>query len=274
MAEISFLNRALKKVDERPNENGRERRLELRKQQLEEAKKELASVLPIEGEEGKNVIKLRIELLELCLADPTFEERYRCLDMEVLRWRTKSGLPRLVIFSQNNPLFSISAHFSNWEDRNKFNWSLESFPKAIKDNYEDIRQKIKEMCDDNVRTAETKGRNWEWDIELKNRFTGVVPQETREKIAAAMKDFSVQIPHVKQESYGFLGFRERDVTTFTTDSNIFLIAEAGIWDIKKEMHVKPDPIVVGYKAGCLWVIDSFNETPLEEYVRREFARRK
>ena len=54
-------------------------------------------------------------------------------------------------------------------------------------------------------------------------------------------------------------------------TDIFLIAEVEEWTVNKEIVPHPDPLVVGYMGGCLWLICSFEETPLEKYVRQEFA---
>lgn len=252
-----------------PAPDTRNQRIELRKSQLAKEKLELASILPVEGREAKEVMKQRVELLERTVQDPTFEERYPYLSMEVLRWRNKQGLPKLACFSLADPVFSIGASWiyvraTEW----RFEGSIQQLPRAVAKMYDDVANQFWDEYQKDLMKEPNLGTG-KWQKSIASRFNGIIPQWVREKIHQAAPDFSVSIPRVEIERVGF--FRKREVVKTDIVTHIFLIAEVDAWVERKEVIPHPDPLVVGYKAGCLWLICSFDETPHEEYVRREFS---
>jgi len=249
---------------------GREGRLRLRVQQLKDAEKDLETVLPVEGESAREVIEQRIELLNYVIANPTFEEQYPCVSLEVLKWRDKQGYPKLAIFSLGSDTFRISADYAIYCPGDKewqFNF-LEGYPAPIIAQYKDLQNVFVQEFQKNAGKGRDRVR--EWNRVLKASFTGVIPQPIRDKIKEIEPIFSEQKVRTEIEWYGFLGFRSREVSVpYTTGPHIFLIAEVSQWST--ETKIKKDPLVVGYKAGKLWLISSFDETPLEAYVTAEFA---
>lgn len=265
------LKKALGLVEKCPEANTRDERLELRERQLEEARVELASVLPVEGIAGRKAIQDRIELLEHTIRFPFFEETYPCLSMEILAWRNEQGFPKLVPFLLSNPVFSITLAYDLFrENRIQLEGSIQNLPQAM-NSYGDITGRlVRELEGDLARYRKENDMNAsKWRKSISTRFSGVIPQWVREKIFQSASHFSVST--TSQTITGWLsGWLRRDRISTRTTTNIFLIAEADKWTIDKEVHVMQDPLVVGYKAGCLWLICSFDETKLEEYVRREF----
>lgn len=82
------------------------------------------------------------------------------------------------------------------------------------------------------------------EISITATFTGVIPQSTKDKITEASSEFKEQI---------------------------FVLAEVEAWKLNEVVIPQRDPLVVGYAEENLWLIDQFDLTPLEEYVKREFA---
>ena len=80
-------------------------------------------------------------------------------------------------------------------------------------------------------------------------LNAVIPKQTKARIQAAKRDF-------QRRSWGTL-----------TAENIFILMEVHEWQLDNVSLLHPDPLVVGYKHGSLWLIDHFDETPLEEYIK-------
>jgi len=265
--QVLSLQKARESVQVCPSVDTRLQRTELRKRQLAATQTELTSVLPVEGTAVSVMIRRRIELLERVIEDPTFEERYPCLDIEVLGWRDGQGFPKLVPFSLTDPLFSLEADYKNsrrpeW----KLRGSVAGLPRPMVSMYNDIFERFREEL------LESREYNWVklWSKSITSRFSGVIPQWVRDNIKEASADFSVSPPRGEIAKGGWLRIK-REVTKTVVATNIFLIAEVDKWVVNKEVVLRPDPLVVGYKAGCLWFICSFDETPLEKYVRMEFT---
>jgi hypothetical protein len=88
---------------------------------------------------------------------------------------------------------------------------------------------------------------------LTYRFRGAIPDETRAKIRSVHRSFEqvYLLAETTPESWRL----ERVGKSFRQQVR-------DLWD---------DPLVVGYAAGTLWLIDSFDPTPLEQYVASEFT---
>ena len=72
------------------------------------------------------------------------------------------------------------------------------------------------------------------------RYTGVIPKDTKRRIAEARDRFG---------------------------DNIFLLAETGSWTVVPE-----DPLVVGFDGDSLWLIDKFDTVSIEALIATEFTR--
>ncbi len=76
-------------------------------------------------------------------------------------------------------------------------------------------------------------------IGLRSEFVGIIPTETKEKTLEAEHYFD----------------------------NINLVAEEKHW---QQFEIKADPLVVGIKGGRSYLIDHFDCTPIENFVKSEF----
>lgn len=266
---VLSIQRAKESVQPCPTEDARLQRVNLRTQQLAHTRTELASILPVEGTTGREAVQQRIELLELVIKNPAFEERYPYLSMEVLGWRNEQGLPKLVPFSLTDPLFSIEASY-NWIRGSGKEWqiggSIQNLPQPMARLCGDVAKRFQNEFREDLRNNRSL-RTGSWSKSITAQFSGIIPQWVREKIQQCAADFSVSTPRVEIGKVGWL--RKREVTKIDVATNIFLIAEVDKWTSK--LVLRPDPLVVGYRAGCLWFICSFDETPLENYVRMEFT---
>lgn len=81
-------------------------------------------------------------------------------------------------------------------------------------------------------------------VTLTARWSGVIPLEVKEQIEAVRGEFQ----------------------------EIFVWAEVPEWKLNVEvMPRQSDPLVVGFDGRESWLIAAFDLTPVEEYIRREFA---
>lgn len=167
---------------------------------------------------------------------------------EVLTWRTGSKehipTPTFALTSLADPdtIFECrgSYHGSGTERR----WFHESFsarpsiPDPFTRHYMDVIEAMRARSD-------AKKSN----ITLNTSYNGVIPDATRKKILTAKENFD----------------------------EIFLLREVSEWGVVTKKVKKPprpallDPIVVGFDAATFWIIDTFDTTTLEQYVREEFA---
>jgi hypothetical protein len=81
--------------------------------------------------------------------------------------------------------------------------------------------------------------------------------EVRPKIKEALELFKLQTNHGQ------------------VIDHVYLMAEVKHWDTSVEIKPRPprvwlDPLVVGWDGLDLWLITSFDMTPLERYVTKEF----
>jgi hypothetical protein len=170
-----------------------------------------------------------------------------CLSLEPLAWRDKSGRPRLVLFGLDSPNFVLAvnckANERIWGLYVYKNVSNPKLPPALQKQYQDVFARLR------------KEGGPRHTITLSTKFTSVIPTTTKTKIVAAQKRFS----------------------------QIFLLAEAQDWTVKKSRvrpkpqpkptptaNLDPDPLVVGWDGSNLWLIDQFDLTTVEQYVKAEF----
>lgn len=93
----------------------------------------------------------------------------------------------------------------------------------------------------------------DWDhynrVTLTYAYTGVIPTDIREIIQ-----------------------HEKNVDRF---EHLALVCEVGKWETRWEPSPPReylDPILVGCRAGALWILGAFDPTPVEQYVLDEFSK--
>ncbi len=177
------------------------------------------------------------------------EIRLKVLSLEVFGWRRKKdGLPSLAIFGLDSPVCKFSAarrqRYNDWGvSRGTANSFVTTpiLPKPLRVYYDDIAKLLQRRRSSGQRLASAT---------ISVRFAGVIPPATREKIRKSLPVFD----------------------------QVFILAEAPDWKAtQRRRRVKPvpmpigDPLVVGYKAGQLFLIDTFDTTPVENYIAQEFT---
>lgn len=165
---------------------------------------------------------------------------YPILSAEPLTWRDDQGFPKLVILPiDSDGQVQITARRNSW--------SYE--PIGIGSGhgeFDGIGLDIIGPCYDSVGEVLKKQAPYDGVVFIKTNLNGLLmPKKTREKISAARAHFGRQI---------------------------FLIAEAPQpWEINVIVPPKPDPLVVGYDNGLLFLIDTFNMTRIERVAAAEFT---
>lgn len=214
-----------------------------------ELKRRSEVLMPVEAAAGElihtRMLELQEESTRAVIADKT---GFKILSKEVLTWRqdytyrpkekfrqVTLRIPRLALIGTewNSPMLSIATSNGRYSG-GTVQWlpvELQPYYANVSNELQWLQQRIKR------------------EPVLSFSYTGVIPDETREKIQEASK-----IP----------SFR----------SNIYLLCDAPAEQWKLDttpIPQPPDPIVVGFAGGSLWVIDVFDPTPIEQYVSLEFS---
>lgn len=221
------------------------------KAEVDALEKRSVSLLGVEQVQA-DVIQDRIAELKQDLLASLFIESERqpppLLSPEILTWRHPKRIkgvpvPRLAPISIDSPCCRFSA------SRLTFVRTLgyaDNVPGPLSDYYADIQEGLAR------RVARLRTRA----VELSWRFEGVIPDEIRERIVEHVDDFG--------------------------EGEIILVADAPLetWRFRErraELEARParllDPLVVGLKAGRLWLLDAFDPTPIERYAADEFSER-
>lgn len=121
---------------------------------------------------------------------------------------------------------------------NSEGWIHPKLPRKIQRLYADVVIKLQSMEREQM-SARTRRSHDDYEYEIEVRFAGVLPSETRERIQSHRCLF--------EETY--------------------LLAEVARWNVS----IKRDPLVLGYRRGKFSLFDSFDVTPLEDYIKAEFT---
>lgn len=236
-------------------------------------KKAIKSVLPIE-EVAKQVLKNKLDELKKLRRNLLYPK----LSIEPFSWRNKQGFPTFALFEIGNKEFMIS------EDA-----IPESIPYPVRKSFDDVLLKLKKihypksslwmrvvfrvicllgiiflgvidgiyhiMADDcsipwyvhlGVFVLGVLGVNYtdpEKVLTITSHYTGVIPDSVRKKIENVKSDFK----------------------------SIHILTEVPEWKIEKISNPITDPLVIGFADNSLFLIDSFDTTRIEDYVKDEFA---
>lgn len=221
----------------------RQERLEENRVNLSEVKQMLADSLPIE-QGYRAELQAQIILLEFLVLHPDFEESYSRISPDMLSVRDADGLPKLMPFTLDKPEVVII---------------IDSWP-GVRVSSLSKNSELEEYFFDLKKLAEN-GRDIVYTCEVKNF---VIPSATKQKIQTAKNSGHFSLYKHKSES-GILWWKKPTTTTTVGRQNIFMIAEVSDW---QKQSVESDPFIVGYVAGCLWLIDHFDLTPLEKSFLR------
>lgn len=163
-----------------------------------------------------------------------------CMSFQPLRWRTDEGWPKIMLFSLDAPtaFFRVRGTKNSWN--HSIDWDNDmapSLPIVVERCYRDVFPLLTERAKKEKKTAV-----------LSATLNGIIPQETREKIAEAKKNFE----------------------------QLFVAAEVKKWNLEYKTVPTPrprnyDPLVLGWDGTNLWIIDHFDLTPTERYIKDEFS---
>ncbi len=160
-------------------------------------------------------------------------ERYQILEINPLTVRDKDGFPALVIWKLDSPDFEIEFRHSSETDHLSV-LSPKKLPEELAKCFNDLAKLLKSKVNSSYGGRTT----------ISCKFTGLIPRDVKGKI---------------EEARSFFG------------DDIFIIGEPGPWKIDVVNNPKPDPLVVGFRDGALWLIDKFDITPLEQMLLDGFA---
>jgi len=155
----------------------------------------------------------------------------------------KLSLPKFAIYSLNSPICSFKMSIS-YRDKKK---SLEIVEfKVTSPNLPSFLEKsiLKSLHLTGKDVVYEYGGNSisTTDFEFKSIFKGIIPEVIKKSIGSARRSFGKEI---------------------------YVIAEADNWKSKKVPS--DDPLIIGVKGKNCYLIEAFETTPMEEYVRREFS---
>ncbi len=158
------------------------------------------------------------------------------------------SLPKFAIYSLSSPYCQLTVELSyrGWSDKNRYEGRL-CVVNFDKDNLElpdCLSGPFESSIQVNIRY--NSGNHFcKSAYNFTSVFMGIIPNKTRDRLKLV------------QDMFG---------------KDVYIIAEADNWDAQK-VPLK-DPLVVGVKGDTCFLIDSFDTTPLEEYVKENFSSRK
>lgn len=174
------------------------------------------------------------------------KERFSCLsrfgqfpqlDLSSLSLRDEHGWPRVALIGLDSPKvqFAVIGTYGNLNQ-----WSRRfqpTLPKPLRDCYMDVMEALRKLAIEKKQSAF-----------LATEYVGLIPESTRQKIITAKESFD----------------------------EVFILAEVEDWDLSFETVPKPrprkvDPLIVGFDGKNLWVVDHFDLTPVEQYIKDEFC---
>lgn len=162
--------------------------------------------------------------------------QYPQIDLDFLRMRDNQGWPRFVAVSLRKTKMRFMVEVSSRSTT------------KTKCNAPRLMLYFGDVCKRMAKVASKRCGPTLWDrcrVTLASRFTGLIPTTARQRIQELPKGL-----------------------------DIYLIAEAGEWEINTTTlaPIDRDPLIVAHHAnGGAYLIDSFDTTPVEEMVRREFT---
>lgn len=228
------------------------------KEQIRRCRVALDRLLPVEVQARANLLSL-IGRLQLQRG----YKNYPRVSLEPFRWRNKQGYPKLALFGiKGNGVFSISARTI-------------LLPGPLAECFDDVRRRLSSpwprrfcfgfllLCGISLAVLAirilpqfdwvainaiilslfgfvlTCALNWK-DLVIRARYEGIIPDEIKTNIEKVMGDFE----------------------------GVYLMCEVPKWKLQKVVLPRYDPLVVGYRDGNLYLIDVFETTPTEEYIKQ------
>ena len=202
------------------------------------------TLLPVEAAAKEDVERRLLvaqENLEYSRAGVILEG-LKQLDMSVFSWKRDAKTYKRKEMMQVPALAYIPLSEGKLELSVRYGGDIiipRQLPEAVKKAYTETLHPITRFLD--------------WDhynrVTLTYAYPGVIPTDIREIIQ-----------------------REKNVDRF---EHLALVCEVGKWETRWEPAPPReylDPILVGCRAGALWILGAFDPTPVEQYVLDEFSK--
>lgn len=214
---------------------------------LRHMEQRMNAFLPVEQEAKTRAEQEYVKARDgLRSAHLTQELGYPMLGLEPLSWTNKGkhGIlyPKLALVSFSNPNFVVEARSNSGSPWSRF--PSADLPEKLRTAYEPAARSLRQYV---------VARPWRESAQIQFTFSGVIPDETRVKIADAL-------------------------ATFGREMYMLVDAPVESWKLSTERKERPrldlDPLVVGFRHDRLFLIDSFDPTPIEKYIEMEFTATK
>ena len=228
------INHILEMATEKTPKNTAPADLDMIEMELEKVRATSQGLLPIEQASRFKLIGIERNLLRQQAMWRTGLKfaQYPEFPMDAFSWRDKRGYPRLVIFSLNSANFEIGVITNHgWGGRlNTHRTHTPEMPRPVLKMYDDV-----------FKLLSGQAREERKSIRLRTTFEGLIPEEVKQQIVDTK-------PHFKQQ---------------------FVVAEASRWDLTKSAPIRRvDPLLVGWDGYRMWLLASFDTTPVEKYIEK------
>lgn len=177
------------------------------------------------------------------------------ISLEPLSWRDEQGFPKLVVVPLNGPVNHIGSEYTDFrfvilaEERAHFQYvgrvATSFIPDKVKLCYEDVCLMLADKC--------LSKRKENPNLRPILHITYDPGIASRKGIPSVVHEKLLKVAHL-----------------FPRD--LYLIMEAKDWQMGVVTSTTElDPLLVGWKYDQFWLIDVFDLTPLEDYVKSEFG---
>ena len=183
-------------------------------------------------------------------------KHFQELSFEPLKWRDEMGWPRLSLFDTDGRSIMFRATVEKptsvkignvWGILVNYRLAIGTNPlQPFMDLYFDVLLKLQTMVTDRLSTRENL------TVVLQSRWDGILPSKARQVLQASQYRFNSE------------------------GCCTFLLAEpTSPWVVEESSEpsrtpAQKDPLIVVFCKDKLWLVDSFDPTPLENYVASEF----
>ena len=164
-------------------------------------------------------------------------KKFKMINLEFLKSR-HGGFPKFSVFTLNSNCCFFEAKV---DSNNSFTARCNFNSLVIKQQFADIFKIVVEKAF----KEKLKGNFGSTTLNMKCKFNGVIPDESRKIIQDEQKNFD----------------------------EIIIVAEAAKWEFFQKsipLPYTPDPLVIGIIGNYSFLIHQFNTTTLEKYIAKEF----